>query len=350
MRSPRLAAQLLAVALVAVACGEVVEPEGFAVSTSILAVDGDDAGASSVGAPASDNDDPTSLVSPNFLPQRSLDYTPELLISTDEEILLAGPGGAASGLTGTYAGLPSARAVDDLLGGLVYQQAGVDGDVLWLTSEDATVQVLAEGVELLDVGFSRAAFAVVQSGQELEQIRLADAERQPFITLAEGEEILNLSVSGGLHAMAIANEECGDLRFFDVEGTEIGVQGPGEPNCPVPRRPYFATVALSPDGAALAYTIVTYRDDGLEAGTELVVRDLANGRAYFRRKIGEDGDRITQLTFDGDRVAYLKSTADSAQITVLEAITTGQEQTIDLGATTTEINAVSFARLPLAEG
>lgn len=350
MRSPRLSALLVALAVVAAACGDVVQPEGFAVSTSILAVEGDDADASSVEAPAADNGDPASLVSDNFLPQRPVDYTPELLVSTDDEILLAAPGTVASGLTGTYAGLSSARAVDDLLGGLVYQQTGVDGDVIWLTSDDATVQVLAEAVELLDVGFSGAGFAVVQSGQALEHIRLVDAERQPFITLAEGEEILNLSVSGGLHAMATANEECGDLRFFDVEGTEIEVQGPGEPNCPVPRRPYFATVALSPDGAAMAYTIVTYRDDGLEAGTELVVRDLANGRAYFRRKIGEDGDRITQLTFDGDRVAYLKSTADSTQITVLEAVTTAQEQTVDLGSSAAAINAVSFARLPLAEG
>ncbi len=319
--------------------------------TSVLAVEGDDAGASSVDAPDDDTGDPASLVAPNnFHPQRPIEYTPEILISTDDEILLAGAAGEASGLTGTYAGLSSVRAVDDLLGGLVYQQTGVDGDVLWLTNEDATVQILAEGVDLLDVGFSGSAFAVIQSGQELEHVRLADAERQPFITLAEGEEVLNLSVSGGLHALVVADEECGELRLYDVEGTEIVFQGPGEPRCPVPRRPYFATVALSPDGAAMAYTIVTYRDDGLEAGTELVVRDLANGRAYVRRKIGEDGDRITQLTFDGDRVAFLKSTADSGQVTVLEAVTTAQEQTVDLGTSTVQINGVSFARLPLAEG
>ena len=41
-------------------------------------------------------------------------------------------------------------------------------------------------------------------------------------------------------------------------------------------------MALSADGRQLAYTMITYRDDGIEAATEVLVRDLATGAACFR--------------------------------------------------------------------
>lgn len=354
MRPPRLLALMAAASVVAAACGEVVEPEGFSTSTVVAAI-GDGTGASSVELPPlGEEPPPVTLVAPNFVPQRQVGYIPDVLISTDTQILIAGEAGDAQPLGGAYADIPSLRAVDDLLGGLVFQRPGEAGEVLWLSGEGAAAQVVADTVDLLDVGYSGAGFAVVQTDRQLEQIRLVDAERTVLHLLADDEEVLALSASGGLHALAIADDQCGELRFFDLEGAPIELRGPGEALCPVPRRPYFGSVALSPDGGAMAYTIVSYRGDGLESGTELVVRELASGRAYFRRKIGEDGDRITDLTFDGDRVAYVKAPTDAATngavVTVLELATGAQERTIEFDESVNRINSISFARLPLAEG
>ncbi|MEL7207775.1 MAG: hypothetical protein AAGK32_06015, partial [Actinomycetota bacterium] len=350
MHPPRLLALLAASSVLAAACGEVVEPEGFSTSTIVAAID-DGTGASSVELPLAGSDEPpVTLVAPNFVPQRQVGYIPDVLISTDTEILIAGVDGDAQSLGGAYADIASLRAVDDLLGGLVFQRPGEAGEVLWLSGEGAAAQVVADTVDLLDVGFSGSGFAVVQTDRQLEQIRLVDAERTALHLLADDEEVLALSASGGLHALAVADDDCGELRFFDLEGAPIELQGPGEALCPVPRRPYFATVALSPDGAAMSYTVVSYREDGLESGTELVVRDLASGRAYFRRKIGEDGDRITDLTFDGDRVAYVKTNAEAAAVNILEVAVGAQEQTIELDESVGRINSISFARLPLTEG
>lgn len=348
MSFPRLLPAVLVSLLVVVACGEVPEPEPFALTGSTAST-APDSGASSVEAPSAGGDDPeVTVVAPNFVPQRPADYLPEVLVSTGSELLAAGLGSEAAPLDGLFAGQTSVRAVDDLLGGLVVQRPGVDSDVVWLSGEEALA--VATDATLYDVGFAGAAYAVVEIDGALEQIRLVDRERTTLFPLAEEQEVLSLSSSGVLSAIALADTECGAVRFVDVDGNPVTIDAMGEPNCPVPGRPYFSNVALSPDGGALAYTVVTYREDGLEAATDLSVLDIGGSTIYFRRKIGEDGDRITSLTFDGDRVAYLKRTADTQAVTVLQVASGAQERTVSVPAGEAQVSSISFARLPLAEG
>ena len=275
---------------------------------------------------------------------------PEVLISTDQAVLLAGLDGVRV-LDGTFARVRTARAVDDLLGGLVLEQGENGGEVVWLAAQGEEPVVLdVEGAQLLDVGYTEGSptAVVLVDEKQIDQIRLVDNVRMPLAVLGDDEQLLALSSSGALHAVAIANERCGDLRFYRADGSLIDLNGPGEPACIVPRRPVYGAVALSPDGGALVYTVVRYRDDGIEVTTELVARELSTGSDYFRRQIGQDGDRITALSFDGERVAFLRQSIDGASANVLDLADNSPETPIDLlGATL--IDSVSFTRLPLAD-
>lgn len=348
--APRASLRLLAfLALAGTACGEIVEPDGFSIATSTT-VGLAESGASSVEAPGSGEVVTGSPLTATFVPVRPDTYVPEVLISTTQAVLLAS-GAGVQVLDGNFAGSGTTKAVDDLLGGLVVQRGADGGEVIWLPAQGEEPAVLDEdGAVLLDVGYvDGSPFAVVLADDELEQIRLADTERTPLLTLGEEEQVIGLSASGGLHALALANERCGELQFYDTTGTRLDLNGPGEPDCPVPRRPAYGAVALSPDGAALVYTVVTYRNDGIEVGTEIVARELSSGTIYFRRKIGEDGERITALSFDGQRVAYLLRSPDTSSVAVLELTGERQETSIEL-AGASAVASISFARLPLADG
>lgn len=360
------------VALAAVsACGEIVEPEGFsAVSTTSTPIGGAADGPLSVdesGATAS-----SSPVTTDFVPVREPDYVPEVLISADNGVLAWGPD-ALRQLDGSLAGVATDRVVDDLAGGLVLQRAAeepededddeatatdetesftevadVDGEVLWYPAEGGAPTTIDDsGARLLDVGYvSGSPSAVVLVGQNrIDRIRLVDNQRTPMIVFEDGQEVLDLSASGSFHALVLGNERCGDLRFYQADGTRVFFSGPGEPDCIVPRRPAYGAVALSPDGGAVVYTEVTYREDGIEVATELVARDLTSDSEYYRRRIGEDGDRIVALTFDGQRVAFLRQSADGPAVVVL-GVNDGEETSVDLPPTPT-IESVSFARLRL---
>ncbi len=326
-------------------CAEIPEPEGFSIATVTSEASPADV-ASGIGEPAvaAQSNSPNTT---EFVPSAPPDYLPEVLISTELAVFSAGEE-AARPLDGSFAGLRTARAVDDLLGGLVIQESG-GGDVVWLPAESAEPEILDRaGAQLLDVGYvGGSPFAVVHVGDGLiDRIRLVDGARTPMIRLEDDEQVLALSASGGLHAMVVANDRCGDLRFYSAEGDQVDLNGPGEPDCIVPRRAAYGAVGLSPDGGALVYTVVSYRDDGIEVATELVARDLDTGTDFLRRKIGEDGDRITALSFDGERVAYLRQSDQTASVTILN-LTDEQETPVDLEGIAL-IDSVSFARLPLA--
>jgi hypothetical protein len=130
----------------------------------------------------------------------------------------------------------------------------------------------------------------------------------------------------------------------------VDLNGPGLPSCPVPRRPAFGSVALSPDGGVVVYTNVSYREDGIEVATELVARELVTGSEYFRLEIGGDGDQIVSMSFDGERVAYLRRSVDgTSSVAVVDLAAAGAAQPVDL-AEGSPSGSVSFARLPLAQG
>jgi Tol biopolymer transport system component len=112
----------------------------------------------------------------------------------------------------------------------------------------------------------------------------------------------------------------------------------------------FGAVALSPDGLQLAYTVVSYRDDGIEAGTELVIRDLGGGAILVSRIVGKDGEQIDALSFDGRRVLYQRRSAGAVAV-FLQPIT-GQvaAERLTMPSTVSGLNSVSLARLPVATG
>ncbi len=351
-RSALALAVFLALAAVA-ACGEVVEPEGFSIAPPDT-VEGD-------AAAADDEVDPevagvssaSSTSVPEFVPSID-DYVPEILVSSEDDLLVAGADGLTEPLDTPVGSVSATTAVDDFLGGLVVQAAAPGaaagpGPVLWLPAEGGEpVVVDDEGALLLDVGFDEgAATAVVLVNQDqIDLIRLVDDERGELVGLGEEEELLDLSAGGGIHALVVRNDRCGDLRFYAADGNEIDLNGPGEPDCIVPRRPAYGAVALSPDGGAMVYTEVSYRDDGIEVGTDLVARELSTGTEYYRRPIGEDGERIESLSFDGNRAAFLLRSDGTATATLIDLNT---ETVIPVDLTgITGVGSLSFARLPLA--
>ncbi|MGF1599466.1 MAG: hypothetical protein ACFCVK_21560 [Acidimicrobiales bacterium] len=336
------------VLLTATSCGEIPEPQGFTVATSTAEVatlaDADTDGA--VADAAAGTESPTTT---DFVPRPPVGYVPQVVITGGGEVLVAQPDtGELTVLNGALGEMAVVRAIDDLLGGLVVQGAEPSGPVVWI-AQGGESQVVDTEARLLDVGYvDGSPTAVVLVDQStVERIRLVDEERTPLVTLAEGEEVVDLAASGGLHAVTLANDRCGDLRFYGPAGERVELAGPGEPDCIVPRRPAYGAVALSPDGAMVAYTVVSYRDDGIEVATEVVTRDLATGAEGFRRKIGEDGDGIVALGFDGQRLAYVRHSGQTSTVTVLDTGGAGQELPIDV-AGLSPVDSVSFARNPVA--
>lgn len=338
--------------ILAAGCAELERPEGFSQSptTSVAIGEGQvfDGEEQELTAEAE--------VVDNFVPSPPADYQPQAIVAAFPVSLLAGPTGSTP-LADPLADVDAARIVDDLGGGLVVEQVG--GPVLHYQSEQEPREVAQTGAELLDVGFwggSPRAFVKVDE-DEVDWVQLVseqeseELERQNHFQLPAGETIVDLSASRDIQAVAVSDDECGTLRFYGDTGTDLALPGPEDPECTFPGRPTYGAVALSPDGGAVAYTIITYRGDGTEAATELVVRELIAEEPFFpRRRIGEDLDRITSLSFDGSRVVYVKESDDDVSVTLLTLIgANGRETPIALGDAE-QVRSVSFARLPLAIG
>jgi hypothetical protein len=347
-----VATALVVAVLVAAGCAELERPEGFsqAPPTSLVIGEGQvfESGDQEQAEEAEAVD--------NFVPSPPADYQPQVIVAASPTPLLAGPTGSTP-LAEPLAEIDAARIVDDLGGGLVVETVG--GPVLYYQSEQEPREVAGPDAELLDVGFwggSPRAFVKVDD-DEVDWIQLVseqeseELERQNHFQLAPGEIIVDLSASRDIQAVAIGDDECGTLRFYGDTGTDLALPGPEDPECTFPGRPTYGAVALSPDGEAVAYTIISYRGDGTEAATELVVRELLAEDPFFpRRRIGEDLDRITSLSFDGNRVVYAKESGDDVSVTMLTLIGgNGRETPIALGDAE-EVRSVSFARLPLALG
>jgi hypothetical protein len=219
---------------------------------------------------------------------------------------------------------------------------------VWLQQGANPVTVESGEIQLLDVGYDGSPVAVVLTGDELiERIRLADNERSLMVTLRPEEQLLSLSASGELHALALSNDRCGAVLFYSSAGEQVELPGPGEPDCIVPRRPAYGAVALSPGGVTMAYTVVTYRADGIPLSTEVRLRNLSTGTDYATSQVGDLNERIESLSFDGQRVVFARRGVDGAEVALLEVGDDAPATRIDLGAEA-EVASVSFARLPLA--
>ena len=345
---------LTALLVVGLACGEIPEPEGFALATPTTVEASTETADVATAEAEPDPAIGTEILSTaQNVPNRPAGYVPEVLIGSDSAVLVAGVDEVVP-LAEPFGSFPAGTAVDDFTGGLAVQSAATGaasgpGPVLWLRAEGGEpVVVDEEGALLLDVGYvDGSPTAVVLAGQDqIDRIRLLDDERITLVNLGDEEELLDLSASGSLHAVVVRNDRCGDLRFYAADGIEVDLNGPGEPDCIVPRRPTYGAVALSPDGGAVVYTEVSYRDDGIETATELVARELSTGVEYYRERIGADGERISALSFDGDRVAYLLKADGETTAAVLD-LAGAPAMPIDLTGIV-GVDSLSFARFPLA--
>ncbi len=339
---------MLAVAIVPVACGEVVPPEAYSPTTSTTAVDG---GQQETPSPVDSQPEPVAGLE-GFVPTPEPGYVPTLLVSGDR-FVLAVESQQSTPLVGTLADLDTIRVVDDLGGGLVTQGAG--GPVVYRQAQGDPEVLDDSGARLLDVGYwagSPRAFVEVGSGR-VDWIQLAertgsDRVRETHLELADDEEIVSFAASRDIQAAIIQDDGCGQLRFYNSEGQPLSYPGPTEPECVFPGRPVYGAVALSPDGDAVVYTIVSYRGDGTEEVTELVARELrAGSNLFFTRRIGEDLDVVASLAFDGKRAAYLKKSQGSDSVTLLDLTVDSLEDPVDLIDAGT-IYSVSFARIPVA--
>ncbi len=336
-------------ALLAVSCGELTPPAAVLPTTSsTLATGVEQETASQVQERPG-----LSAGIDELVPSPGPAYIPSLLVS-GSSFVFAVDDGIASPLTGLFSGLRTVRSVDDFGGGLVSQD--VSGEIIYRPAQgEAEVLSAADtGDELLDVGFwDGSPRALVQVGpRQVDWIQLiterpgAERQRQVHIELAEGEEVLGLSASGDLQAVIVQNSECGELRFYGSDGQVIPLEGPEPPPCQLGGLPSYGAVSLSHDGGAVAYTLVSYRSDTTEAGTDLIVRELIPGEEAFSHRVGEANDSVTSLTFDGQRAAYLRESGQVQSVTLLNLVDRA-ELPIEIGQAG-EISSVSFARIAVA--
>ncbi len=353
-----------ALLLVGAACAEIGEPDlgvGSPAPRTDATQSGDALDPSESDAAADEaNAEIEAAPLPVFSPPRPDGYLPSLVIvGVDRASVFDGPLDQASAIPlsfGSGTVVPD-RVVDDFFGGVVVQDQveGEDGasiqTVTWFRPSDDLGTVLAEGAQLLDVGFIdstlEAHALVVVDGNSVDRIKLVDGERAPFAVLGEGQVLVDLSASEGLHAVVVSDTACGDLVFWNSSGEVVDVGGPSAPPCAVDRRPTYGAVDLNPDATQVAYTVLTYRSDGVVATTDLVVRELGSSAVVFTASVGGPGQDIRRLSFDGTRLAFIRSDTEQTQVVVLS--TEGELSESIVGAETDPNEAV-FARQPLTVG
>lgn len=338
---PRL---LLALALVtslgASACAEIGEPylgeRVSATSSTVVEETGED--------DPVDQEVVAADVSAVFSPPRPDGYVPGLIASLGTNLVLV-EGETVIDLGQRFPGASTERVVDDFLGGLVAQ---LEGDIVqWLPADGAAPTLVTAGDgALLDAGFIDDTLAVqvfVEVPGGIDRIKLVDGERETFTQFDEGAFVVAFSSSNGIQAVAIGDDACGSLAFFNTSGQRVDLGGPPDPVCPVPRRPHFGAVAMSPGGEVVAYTEVTYREDGLPASSVLTVLELASGTVLFSDTVGAPGEQIESLSYDGRRVAFLRTGETGREV----GLVTVADQVETLVAGLVGVQDVGFARLPL---
>jgi hypothetical protein len=337
---------LLSLVLVAAACAEIGEPDLGAAPSTTTTLQENGTATVTVG-----DDGATQVVTtlPPPSPPRPDGYVPLLVLSTPVGVL-AGVTDGVEPLGPPLDTLNAVRAADDFFGGLVVQ---VDtGEVLWFPAEGAAGEIINDlGGALLDVGFRDGTPEAILTGREnaIDRVQLVTGERLTLTVLDAGRRLEDLSASAGLFALIYSDEQCGGLLFLNSNGEEVDLAGPGPVECPVPRRPAFGEVGLSPDGDAYAYTEIAYRSDGVEESTVLVGREFSSGAELFRFEIGRPGDQITSLSFDGRRVAMLRTSLDEDVPDGL-VIIDGTDVERAIPVVDDVASSVTFARLPLTVG
>lgn len=340
IRSCRLLTTVLVVALGASACAEIGEPylgERVSASSSTVVEDANE-------AERLDEEVISTDVSSVFSPPRPDGYVPGVLASLGTTLVLV-EDDTITDLGDRFPGAPTERVVDDFLGGMVAQ---LEGDIMqWLPADSAApTLVSANEGSLLDAGFIDDTLAVqvfVEVPGGIDRIKLVDGEREPFTRFEDGASVVAFSSSNGIQAVAIGDDACGSLAFFNTSGQRVDLGGPSDPVCPVPRRPYFGAVAMSPGGEVVAYTEVAYREDGLPASSVLTVLEFESGAVLFSGIVGAPGEQIESLSYDGRRVAFLRTGENGREV----GLVTVADQSEKIIPGLEGVQDVGFARLPL---
>jgi hypothetical protein len=380
---PAAASTMVAIVLASLlgtGCGSLGEPYLGSFPTSSAPAPGDQVNnTDSDGAPV-----PTVNAPVLALPPRPADYLPSIIVvasagigvvdrSTVDSIgrfepirlldLASGPDPTTTAVTTTteptgFGGTPtSATSVLEVVGGPLYRVAKDDlfggllvqaetGEVVWYPGTGGESRVVAvEDAQFADVGYSAGTpEALTERAGLITRTRLVDNEPLAFTRLDSGEELIDLSSSGGVVAVATSDALCGSVRFYDSEGAGLSIDPFPAFACQQASRPTVGAVAMSPDGEALAYTIVRYREDGVEQSTELRAVELTSGAEIFSVGVGGSGDVIDSVDFDGAMAIMLRRSSASREVLVVEA-----EQVTSLDVAPAGLpRSVAFARLPLA--
>lgn len=238
-----------------------------------------------------------------------------------------------------------AVAKDDLFGGIVAQTT--DGSVVWFPGTGGGPRVVeTEDGRLFDVGYvAGTPEAITERAGQVTRTRLVDNEALVLTGLAAGAEMVDLSSAGGVVALATSDTECGDVRFLSGEGEELAIDPFDDLTCDRAARPTIGSVGMSPDGEALAYTIVTYREDGVEQSTTLRAVELTSGAEIIDAEVGGSGEAVSSLAFDGVSAVMVRRSSARSDVIQVDAIGIG---VIELPGIANP-RGVTFARLPLSE-
>lgn len=341
---------LTAALTLATACAPIDDPElgadPIAPSTTL-------AGLESGGAENGDGTIPETLTIRDFAPPRPDGYVPSLVIGAASGLYVRDEGVLVTPLVESIEGRVATKIVDDFFGGLVLQRG--QEAIEWFSGQGDPVVLDDSGARLLDVGFLDATGAVHAligvNGRAIETVDLGatlvgTVERVAFYTLDEGQSLIDLSASNGLHAVVVSDQNCGDLIFLNSAGERVNLGGPGQPACVVARRPGYGAVALSPDRSSVVYTELAYRSDGVVAVTRVIGRSLGSEDKLFDLQIGAAGEVIRNLSFDGQRLSFLKTGPESSTIEVLSPFSDEPADVVEVE----EPLSVTFSRQLLLVG
>ncbi len=249
--------------------------------------------------------------------------------------------------TTTVAGEPTlvwVRASDDLFGGLVLQ--ATTGEIRWFPGTGGGIREVESDGVFVDVGYSAGTPEVLteRAGQII-RTRLIDNESTVLTSLEPGQALIDLSSSGGIVAIATSDDACGSVDFVAGDGTPLSINPFGTLVCIRTARPTVGALAMSPDGEAVAFTIVDYREDGVELRTELVAIELTSGAEILSGEVGGSGDVIDSLAFDGSVAVALRRSSVGSEVIVVDAESLEVLEIESAGIP----RSVTIARLPLSE-
>lgn len=236
-------------------------------------------------------------------------------------------------------------AIDDLFGGIVAQTT--TGEVVWYPGTGGgprTVEI--EDDRLIEVGYTVGTPEVItERAGQLTRTRLVDNESLSFTELDAGTELIDLSSAGGVVAVATGDAECGAVRFLSGEGEELAIDPFEDEVCDRSARPTIGSVGMSPDGEALAYTIVTYREDGVELSTTLRAVELTSGAEIITAEVGGSGEVVSSVAFDGVTAVMVRRSSARSEVLMVDAQGTQVVPVDEIPVP----RAVTFARLPLSD-